>query len=252
MPGRDTALLPAVTRRPILRRVLRPILAFLGVATAGVAGFSLLGGIGLVDAVFWLFDPTSIELHFQTHDGPALLVKGFAIIVLSGQLLTGLWIGETALSAAFGGQITDELRAMKLEHAIGDLDRHVIICGYGTFGRTIATQLRANDRDVVVIENQDAQFEQALDDEIPTIQGDARQTDALTDAGVDRAMTVVGAIDDSMVNIQIAITVSQLAPTARLVVRAGDQMDEALARRAGADEVVVPEIRSGEQVSTDL
>lgn len=252
MNGRDLIGLPALVRRPILRRLLRPVVAFLAVVSAGAGGFSALGDVALVDAVFWLLDPTSIELHFQTHDGPVTLVKTFAIVVLTGQLVAGLWIGETFLSAAFGGQIQDELQHMKLEQTIDGFDRHVVICGYGTFGRTIAARLQETDRDVVVIENQDAQFQHALEDDVPAIQGDARRATTLADAGVDRAATIVGAIDDSKVNIQIAITASRLAPTARLVVRAGDQMDEALARRAGADEVVVPEILSGEQVSTNL
>lgn len=242
----------ALARRPILRRLLRPLLALLAVVAVGAGGFSALGDVGLVDAVFWLLDPTSIELHFQTHDGPGTLVKAFAIAVLSGQLLAGLWIGETVISAAFGGQIQDELQHMRLEQTIADLDRHVVVAGYGTFGRTIAARLRAADRDVVVIEQTDAQYEHAIEDDVPVVRGDARRAETLTDANVARASTVVGAIDDTTVNIQIAITATQLAPTAHLVVRAGDQMDEALARRAGADEVVVPEILSGERVCESL
>lgn len=250
--GHDIAVLHALAQRPILRRLLRPVITFLAVVAAGVWGFSTLGEIGVVDALFWLLDPTSIELHFQTHDGPVTLVKAYAIVVLTGQIVTGLWIGETFLSAAFGGQIQDELQHMNLERTIDELEMHVVVCGYGTFGRTIAARLQETDRDVVVIENQDAQFQHALDDDLPAINGDARRAETLTDAGVTRAATVVGAIDDSKVNIQIAITTSRLAPTARLIVRAGDQMDEALARRAGADQVVVPEILSGEEVSSTL
>jgi len=250
--GTDIPVLHALASRPVLRRLLRPVAAFLTVVGLGAGGFSALGDVGLVDATFWLLDPTSIELHFQTHDGPAQAVKAFAIVVLSGQIVAGLWIGETFLSAAFGGQIQDELQHMRIEQTIAGLEQHVVVCGYGTFGRTIASSLQDADRDVVVIENQDAQFQHALDDELPVVQGDARRAETLLEAGVDRAGTVVGAIDDSMVNVQIAITASQLAPTVRLVVRAGGQMDEALARRAGADEVVVPEIVSGQQVSVNL
>jgi Trk K+ transport system NAD-binding subunit len=43
-----------------------------------------------------------------------------------------------------------------------------------------------------------------------------------------------------------------LAPEVTLVVRVGDEMYESLARRAGADEVVIPEVVSGEQVIESL
>jgi Trk K+ transport system NAD-binding subunit len=141
---------------------------------------------------------------------------------------------------------------MQLEQHIKELDDHVIVCGYGTFGETIAARLHDANREVVIVEQQDAQYQRAVDDGVPAINGDARREDTLTDAGVKRADTVVGAIDDSNANIQISIAASQLAPTVTLVVRAGDQRDEALARRAGADEVVIPEVVSGEHVCTNL
>jgi len=232
--------------------MLRPVVVFVAIVVAGVAGFSTLDGIGIVDALFWLLDPTSIELHFRTHDGPATLVKGYAIVVLSGLVVASLWIGETLVSATFGGQIQEELEQMQLERNVKELDDHVIVCGYGTFGQTIAARLRGADRDVVVVEHQDAQYQRAIDDDVLAINGDARREDVLTEAGVKRADTVIGAIDDSNANIQISIAASQLAPTVTLVVRAGDQRDEALARRAGADEVVIPEVVSGEHVCTNL
>lgn len=248
----DNYILEALTHRPLLRQMLRPVVVFLSLVTAGVSGFSTIGGVGIVDATFWLLDPTSIELHFQAHDGPATLVKAYAIVVLSGLILTGLWIGETFVSAAFGGQIQDELEKMKVEKQISELEEHVVVCGYGTFGKTIATQLQEDGRDVVIIENQESQIERALDENMLAINGDARREETLNNVRVRRASTVIGAIDDSNVNIQIAIVASRLSPTAELIIRVGDQMDEALARRAGADEVVVPEIVSGEQVCTNL
>ncbi|WP_135820184.1 potassium channel family protein [Halostella litorea] len=248
-PGR---LVEALARRTLLRRTLRPVVAFAAVVVAGVAGFSALGGVGVVDALFWLLDPTSIELHFREHDGPARPVKAYAIVVLSGLVVAGLWIGETLLSAAFGGRIREELRDMQLEGNIDALEDHVVICGYGTFGKTVAGRLREADRDVVVVERQEAQYERAIEDGVLAVSGDARRDETLVDAGVKRADTVVGAIDDSNANIQISIAASQLAPTVTLVVRAGDERDETLARRAGADEVVIPEVVSGEQVSTDI
>jgi len=63
---------------------------------------------------------------------------------------------------------------------------------------------------------------------------------------------VVGAVDDADVNIQTVLAAGQLAPSVRLVVRAGEQTDATLARRAGADEVIIPEVQSGEQVGTTV
>lgn len=258
MPGSDvhpavaTETAEPLARRPLIRRFYRPLSAFASVVATGVAGFSVLGDVGIVNALFWLIDPSSIELYFQTHDGPVTLVKAYAIVVLSTLVIASLWLGETVLSATFGGRIREEVVAMRTEHAIDELDDHVVVCGYGTFGRTVADRLRETGRRVVVVERQESQYQQALDDGVLAVEGDARRESALAAANVSRARTVVGAIDDSNANIQIALTAGQVAPHVRLVVRVGDEMYGSLARRAGADDVVIPEVASGERLTEDL
>lgn len=242
----------AVIGRPLLRRVARPVAAFATVACLGVGGFVALAGVGAVEAAFWLVDPTSVEIYIDAHDASATRLRAFTIATEIALVIAGLWIGETVLSATFGGQIGRELREMHVERRIADADDHVVVCGYGTFGKTVARTLRDRDRSVVVVETQDSEYERALDDDILAVQGDARREGLLSEAAVERAGTVVGAIDDSNVNIQIAITAGELAPDARIVVRAGDEMYESVARRAGADQVVVPEVLSGRQVTEGL
>ncbi|WP_435358321.1 potassium channel family protein [Haloarchaeobius sp. DFWS5] len=249
---RPSLPLGELARRPLLRQLLRPVTAFGTVVCLGVGGFATLGGVGVVDALFWLLDPAGIELYYMTRDGPVWLLKLYAIVVVSGLVVAGLWMGETFLSATFGGQMRTELRQVQMTRTISTLDDHVVVCGYGMFGKTVAASLRERDRDVVVVEWQDEQCRLAREDGFLTVDGDARREPTLRDAGIERADSAIGAIDDSHVNVQIAIAASQLAPTVSLVVRVGDEMDEPLARRAGADEVVIPEVVSGEQVSQGL
>ena len=235
--------------RPLLRRALLPLTAFGTVVIAGVIGYVVLGGIGVIDAVFWLIDPTSIELHFETHDGPETATKAYGIAITVGMVFTSLWIGETVLSAAFGGHIQRQFKRMQTDRTIDSLEDHVVVCGYGMFGQTIASRIRDRDEDIVVIERADAEYERAREDDILAVHGDARREETLRSAGIERARTVVTAIDDSNANIQIAILASQIAPSVDLIVRVGDEMYEPLARRAGADEIIIPEGVSGERVT---
>ncbi|WP_136718126.1 potassium channel family protein [Halorientalis salina] len=216
-----------------------------------MAGFVSLTGIGAVDAAFWLLDPTSIELYFEAHSGPETMTKAFALLVFSALILSGLWIGESVLNTVFGGQFREELRRVQTQSSIDELSDHTIICGYGMFGRTVAEQLTNRGEDVVVIELDESNIER-IGEGVLAVQGDARRETALEQAGITRAGAVVAGIDDSNVNIQIGIVTSQLAPDARLVIRVGDEMYESLARRAGADTVVIPEIVSGTDVVADL
>lgn len=231
---------------PIVRRVLKPLVAFGAVVLAGLVGFMQLGHVGLVEAAFWLVDPTSIELH-----GAGRTVKGFAVLVIVGMVSTGLWVGETVVAAVFGGELGTQIERMQQTHEIEALDDHTIICGYGMFGRTVAAELGRTGRDVVVIESDDQQYERAIDDGWLCVQGDARREQTLVDAGVDRCRAVVCAVDDSNVSIQVAIMTTQIAPHALVTVRIGEEMYEPLAQRAGADRVVIPEVVSGKEIIDD-
>lgn len=249
MPG---SYLGSLADRPLLRRALRPALAFATVGLLGIVGYVSLAGIGVVDATFWLLDPTSIELHFETHEGPERLTKAYAIVVTVGLVLSSIWAGETVLSAAFGGQIREELTQAREHRKIMDTSDHVIICGYGMFGRTIARELTALDREIVVIETDEAVAASAREDGHMVVLGDARQESVLSDANIDSATSLVAAVDDSNVNVQVAITASGIAPTLSVTVRVGSEEYESLARRAGADHVVIPEVVSGEDVAEGL
>jgi voltage-gated potassium channel len=233
--------------RPLLKRALIPITTFVSLCVVGVAGFVYLEGVSVVRAAFWLLDPTSIELYGVGDD-----TRAFGVVVVVGLVLSALWIGESVLGAVFGGQIQEELKRMNTKRRIDDLSGHLVICGYGSFGRTVAKTLSNSGREVVVIERDEQRFESIDDDSIHAVNGDARMEDALRKAGIERADAVVGAIDNSNANIEIAILASQLAPDLRVIVRVGNQRYSKLARRAGADDVIIPEIRSGQDVSQSI
>ena len=233
--------------RAFLTRLAVPVAAFGTVVVAGVGGFVVLAHVSVVEATFWLFDPASISIH-----GEGEVVKGYAVFVYTGLVLTGLWTGETVVEAAFGGQIRRGVRRVQTERKLERISDHVVVCGYGIFGRTVADELAENDVPVVAIERDAETFERIESDDVVGLQADARLESTLRDAGAERARAVVAAIDDSNVNIQIAIVASQLAPDVDVVVRVGDEMYEDLARRAGADEVVIPEVISGVRITSTL
>ncbi|MFC6766152.1 potassium channel family protein [Natrinema soli] len=241
--------IPHVRDRPILRHTVAPIGAFVAIVVAGVVGYAMLGNVGLVEAAFWMIDPTSIDLHFETHAGPERSTKAYAVLVTVGLVLSGLWIGETVATELFGGRISTEVSRATMQRRIENSDDHVIVCGYGMFGRTIANRFAEAGRSVVVVEIDADNAERAREDGHLLVEGDARREQVLRTAGVDRATKLVAAIDDSNVNIQIAIVSGTAASSAEILVRVGDEVYESVAREAGADEVVIPEVVSGERVT---
>ena len=241
--------MPRLGNRPILRQMVAPIGVFVVIVVTGILGYAMLGNVGLVEAAFWMIDPTSIDLHFEAHAGTERATKAYAVVVTVGLVLSGLWIGETVVTELFGGRISTEVSRATMQRRIRNSDDHVIVCGYGMFGRTVANRLAEAGRAVVVIEIDADNAERAREDGHLLVEGDARREQVLRTAGVDRATKLVAAIDDSNVNIQIAIVSGTAASSAEILVRVGDEVYESVAREAGADEVVIPEVVSGERVT---
>jgi voltage-gated potassium channel len=237
---------------PVLRSALAPVALFVGVATGTTVAFVVLTGVHPIEAAFWLISPDSISLYFRTATGPERAVQVVALCGRFGLVVAGLWIGQTVVASLFGGQITDELKRMQQERTIETLDDHVVVCGYGMFGRTVVEQLDVDEQGIVIIEQDDDIVVEAEREDHLVVDGDARRESVLERAGIERAETVVAAVDNSNVNIQIAIVVRELVPDAELVVRIGEKEYTKLARRAGADSVVIPEVMSGESIAGEV
>lgn len=237
----------------LVRRALGPLAALVTVLLAGVGGFMTLAAVPPVEALFWLVDLTSVELYILEHpDAPATLLRGYGIATTLGLLVASVWLGETVLTTAFGDSIKEELRRVSTKRRIADIEGHVVVCGYGTFGSTLADGLLTDGREVVVVESDPGQLESVPPDAL-SVEGDVRREEVLREAGVERADTVVAAIDDSNVNVQTTITASELAPDdARIVVRVGDESYIDMAQRAGADRVVVPEVESASKLTQNM
>ena len=237
--------------RPLLRRALPPVVTLVFVVVSTIAGFVGLAGIGVIEAAYWVISPTEVGLYFSRRAGPERAAKALAVLSRVGLVVVGFWLGQTVVAALFGGQITEELKRVQQQRTIETLSEHVVVCGYGMFGQTVAERLEG-DRRVVVVERDEDYVAAAERDGHLVVDGDARQEASLERANVGAAATVVAAIDNSNVNLQIAIVTNQLAPEAELIVRIGDRIYESTARRAGADVVVIPEVVSGDDVADHL
>ena len=107
---------------------------------------------------------------------------------------------------------------------------HVIICGMGKVGYRVAVELMKFDRDVVAIENNpDGRFlEKTKALGIPVIIADARRSENLIKAGVEKADAVIPCTDNELTNLDIALDAREINPDAKIVMR---MFDPELAQR---------------------
>jgi voltage-gated potassium channel len=132
----------------------------------------------------------------------------------------------------FGTALTNkQARGQKWQVAMASTySNHVIICGMGKVGFRVALELLKFGREVVGIElaSEGRFVEKARELDIPVIIADARRSENLTKAGVERADAIIPCTDDELTNLDIALDARELNPNIKVVMR---MFDPDLARR---------------------
>lgn len=123
-------------------------------------------------------------------------------------------------------------------------DRHIIICGYGRSGQSLAHVLEAEQVPFVALDLDADRVREAASAGESVVLGDATRRETLLAAGVHRAAVLVITYDDTASAVQLIRSARALAPQLPVVVRTATDAEFERLRQAGATEVV-PEVVEG-------
>jgi voltage-gated potassium channel len=214
------------------------------VLVAGTAGY-LLFGFGLLDAVY----QTVITITTVGFNSPHPLDAGskiFTIILILVGVGTALYTFTAVLELLIEGHMRNLVRRRKMDRDIARMHGHVIVCGWGRVGREVARFLANADRDVVVL---DRDAERLSEVPYATVQGDVTDDETLHRAGIDRAATLVAALDTDADNLYVTVAGKSLRPELQIIARARSESSEPKLVRAGADRVVNPQQLGGDRMA---
>jgi voltage-gated potassium channel Kch len=128
------------------------------------------------------------------------------------------------------------------------LNDHIIICGYGVKGRGAVKTLRANGvkpSEIVVIESAPEARARATAQGITAIAGNAASTEALTEAGIQHARSVIVAVDRDDTAVLATLTARELNSTAPIVAAVREEENVHLLRQSGATSVITSSEAAG-------
>ncbi|OWJ91425.1 sodium:proton antiporter [Pseudomonas sp. A46] len=122
-----------------------------------------------------------------------------------------------------------------------DLSGHVVICGYGRVGQSIARILQQEAITFIALDDDPVRVEEAAAGERNVHFGDSRRADLLEAAGTVRARLLVVAVNDTDVARAVVESARHLHSTLPILVRTRDDSRLTELQAAGATEVV-PEV----------
>ncbi len=138
------------------------------------------------------------------------------------------------------------------EERTGNLEGHVIICGYGVAGRNVAQTLRDLQLPYIHIEmNGEAVRTAKMAGEV-IIHGDATVPAVLEGAGIQRAKALVLAINDLVAQIRLIKAARELSPDLFILARTQFLASADHLLKTGADDVITDDFGAGLELSAFL
>ena len=176
----------------------------------------------------------------------------FTIFLLLTSWATFAWVITRITQFVVTGEINQYFKTRKNMKAVTELNHHVILCGFGRNGQQAARTLKNHNMDFVVIEKEKDFIEKALPffPELVYLIGDGTDDDLLKKAGIEKATALITALPVDADNVFIVLSARALNQKLQIISRASEESSYPKLRKAGADNVIMPDKIGGSHMAT--
>lgn len=197
-------------------------------------------GWGWVDAIYMvtitIFGVGYGEVQPVTHAG----MKLFTIAVIIAGCSSGLFVIGGILQLVTEGEVRRMLGIQNRVKEMNSLNNHAIICGYGRVGKMLAKNLVDAGQSLIILDQNPGRVDQAIQDGLLAISGDAVDDSVLIEAGIDRAKSLSTVLPNDAMNVFITLSARDLNESIQIIARAESPATERKLFRSGATRVVMP------------
>jgi voltage-gated potassium channel len=239
-------------KRSILDLVNRPTGSYLSIRLAmvfmttsillGVLGFMYFEGYSVTDAIYMTVITIS-TVGFQEVAPLSETGRIFTSILILINIIVLSYILSAFTYYVVEGQIFKQLYDRTMNKKIQSLKDHVIVCGYGKYGKEIVSHLHKHNCEVLIIERDESRIKELQEDSrtLFHIHDDATHDEILEVANLKNAKAIIAALPDDTDNLFIVLSARQLNPDITIISRAKEHRSESKLQLAGATHVIMPE-----------
>lgn len=228
-------------------RYLKWIIALISLLAAGTSGYIIIEGWGFFDSLYMtvitVVTVGFAEVHPLSQNG-----RIFTIFLSLGGVGLAFFIMTSIVQATLEGEF-GLFRRQRMEAKIKKLNNHFILCGYGRVGEAIANTLKEQSADFIVIDQSLNSYTRAVQQGCLAIMDDATSHDALKQAVVEKAKSLITAFGDDAYNTYAVLTAHELNPRLIIIGRASNSNAANRLKQAGATHIILPEVLGGQQMA---
>ena len=235
-----------------LRRISTALLLLGVTSILGVLGFMLVEDYGLVDALYMTVITMS-TVGFGTIRELSPDGKLFSVMLIVLSAGTFVYAITTITTFVVEGEVRQLFNLYQFNRRVSKLKNHYIICGLGRNGREAALELIKQKHPFVVVEmDQEVIDEFGQHHDILAIKGDATHEEVLEQANIHAAQGLITSLSTDAENVYITLTARGMNPGLSIVARASHENSIPKLKRAGANQVIVPNLIGGKRMVNQL
>ena len=219
----------------------------------GVIGFMIVENLSFFDAFYMtVITITTIgygEVKTLSHNGRVFNII-FIITSFTTITIALAWLTRYIAS----GEMFIYLKNRKLMKMLENLNNHVIVCGFGRNGQQAAKTLKSHKLPFVAIDYREKNIDDFLknDPGLIYIKGDATDDALLVQAGIHRAIGLICALPTDADNVFVVLSARALNSKIQIISRSAQASSIAKLKKAGADNVIMPDRIAGTHMATLL
>ncbi len=222
---------------PAARKIYWAMAVVAALIAVGTIGYMLIEGMSFIDALYM----TVISITTVGYEEVKPLDTVGRVFTMA-LILTGVgsafYVFSAITESVVGGQLADMLGRSAMNRKISQLENHVILCGYGRFGRIVAEELQRNGNQPVIIERDPEKESDLVRTGALYIIGSALDEGVLDQAGIATASEVVIATPSDPDNVFISLSARSKNPKVRIHARAESDLGIKHLSLAGVDHAI--------------
>jgi len=232
-------------------KLLQPFLALHFIIVVGIIGYMTIEEYSFMDSLY-MTTITVTTVGFREVRPLSDSGRLFTIFLLITSWITFAWAIARITQFVINGEIYKYFKTRRNMKAISHLTKHVILCGFGRNGQQAARTLKNHNMPFVVIEKDEASMEKALPffPELIYLVGDGTDDDLLKKAGIEKAAALITALPVDADNVFIVLSARGLNQKLQIISRASEESSYPKLRKAGADNVIMPDKIGGSHMAT--
>lgn len=219
------------------------------IISCGTIGYILIEGWSVIDA-FYMTIITVSTVGFREVGELSVEGKIFTSFLIISSFGSFAYALTSLTTFVVGGQYRKHLREYKMTQQLKKMNEHVIICGYGRVGRQVASDLKTNGIEYVIIETDEHIISQFEEDDSHFLSGDSTDDEILRRASVHSAKAVITCLPKDADNLYVVLSARQINKKVIIVSRASSPSSVSKLKFAGANNVIMPDAVGGSHMAS--